>query len=70
MEWQSIIDTEMVVYARLVEGCEAGEGGGHPDEVELGGLVHLVHSGQHQHMHNLVRVEEGVNFPRKPPGEQ
>ena len=60
----------MVLYVRLLEGGKAGEARGHPDEVELGGLVHLVHSGQHQHVHDLVRVEEGVNFPRKPPGEQ
>ena len=40
---------------------------GHPDKVELCGLVHLPYSSDHQHVHDVVGVEEGVKLAREPP---
>ena len=39
---------------------------GHPDKVKLSGLMHLPDSGDHQHVHDVVRVEEGVKLAREP----
>ena len=39
---------------------------GHPDKVELCGLVHLPDSGDHQHVHDVVGVEKGVKLAREP----
>jgi len=39
---------------------------GHPDEILLGGLVHEVYGSHHQHVHDVVRVEQEVQFAREP----
>ena len=60
----------------LAAGCSSiyhgrGEGGagvrlGHPDQILLGCLVHEVHGGHHQDVHDVVRVEDQVQLPWEP----
>ena len=44
----------------------AGGGGRHPDQVHPGRLMHVVLSHHHQHVHDVVRVEDQVQLAREP----
>ena len=47
-------------------GGRAGVRGGHPDQVLLGGLVHVVLGHHHQDVHDVVGVEHQVQLAGEP----